>query len=171
MSARRRVVLGVLAALVAVVALLSTASFELRDEVVIDAAPEAVWAVLIDFPRYAEWNHQLTWLGGTVALGETLSLRLSADGAEPYEFAPTVTVFEPNTHFAWLARTGLPRVFDGNHHFELQRLPDGKTRLVNWERYSGVLAPVMQRLPMMANAPAGFVSMNADFKRRAERKE
>jgi hypothetical protein len=124
--------------------------------------------VLVDLPGHSAWDHQLTHLGGEVALGKTVHLRLSADGAEPYDFFAEVTHLEAPTHFAWLAQTGLPRVFDGHHHFELERLPDGTTKVVNRERYSGVLAPVMERLPMMAGAPAGFAAMNADLKRRVE---
>jgi hypothetical protein len=143
-------------------------SFEVRHEVVIDAPPQAVWDVLIDLPRHAEWNRQLTFLGGRVARGERIRLRLSAEGADPYEFAAEVTHLEAPVRFGWLATTGFPGVFDGAHHFELEALPDGRTRVVNRERYAGLLAPVMRRLPMMAKAPAGFALMNADFKRRVE---
>ena len=166
---RRRIALAVVAVLVAGLAGSSFSSFGVREEVVIDAPPERVWAVIIDFPSYAEWNSQLAWLGGTAAPDATLKLRLSADGAEPYEFQPVVSHFEPNVRFAWLARTGAPRVFDGEHFFELESLPGGKTRLVNREHYSGLLAPIIQRQPMMQGAPKGFVKMNDELKRRAER--
>lgn len=170
MSRAKRVVLGVAAALALGLGAASFASFEVRADVVIDAPPEAVWAVVVDLPGHARWNHQLRHLGGAVAVGESVTLKLSADGAEPYEFSAEVTHLDAPTHFAWLGRTGLPRVFDGHHHFELERLPDGKTKLVNRERYSGVMAPVMQRLPMMAGAQAGFSTMNAELAREVERR-
>lgn len=169
MSRGRRVAVGVGALLVLGLGAASFSSFEVRADVVIDAPPEAVWSVLIDLPAHAAWNHQLTHLGGAVVKGEQLHLRLSADGAEPYEFFAEVTQLEAPKHFAWLGRTGLPRVFDGHHHFELEPLADGRTKLVNREQYSGVLSPLMRRLPMMANAQPGFAAMNEDLKREVER--
>lgn len=161
------VALGV-GVLVVGLGVLSTSSFEINEEIVIDAPPAKVWAVIVDFPAYAEWNSQLAWLGGTAGPGAPLKLRLSAQGAEPYEFEPSVSQWEPPVRFAWLARTGLPRVFDGEHFFELEGLAGGATRLVNRERYSGLLAPIIRRQPMMAGAPQGFVKMNEEIKRRVE---
>lgn len=169
MSRGRRVALGAALALALVLGAASFSSFEVRAVVVIDAPPETVWSAIVDLPGHATWNHQLTHLGGAVEPGGTLHLRLSADGAEPYEFFAEVTQLERPTHFAWLGRTGLPRVFDGHHHFELEPLPDGRTKLVNRERYTGVLSPLMRRLPMMANAQPGFAAMNEDLKRHVER--
>lgn len=162
------VLAGGAAALLLLVGALSLTSFEIREETVIDAPPERVWAVIVDAASYAQWNTQLAWLGGTPGPGAVLTLRLSAEGAAPYEFTPTVSHWEPGVRFAWLARTGLPRVFDGEHFFELEALEGGRTRLINRERYSGVLSLVMQRQPMMQGAPAGFVKMNDELKRRAE---
>ncbi len=147
---------------------MSQTSFEIREEVVINAAPEQVWAVIVDFPSYSQRNSQLAWLGGAAGPGNVLKLKLSAPGTDPYEFAPTVSHCEPTVRFAWLARTGVPGVFDGEHFFELERLDGNRTRLVNRERYGGVLSMVMKRLPMMQGAPAGFVKMNEEFKARAE---
>jgi hypothetical protein len=150
--------------------LLSRTQFEVRHEIEIDAPPERVWAAIIDFPSYGSWNTQLSFLGGEVKLGGQLHLKLSAQGASPYEFKPTVSYFEESQRFAWIARTGLPRFFDGEHFFELERLPSGRTRLINREEYRGVLSMIMRQLPMMKSAPAGFEQMNQEFKRYIEQR-
>ncbi|MDP1922846.1 MAG: SRPBCC domain-containing protein [Myxococcales bacterium] len=170
MSRWARLLGGLFGALAVLLGALSFTSFEIRKEVLIDTPPERVWAVIVDFPSYAQWNTQLAWLGGTAGPGEVLKLKLSAEGADPYEFAPTVSHWEPNVRFAWLARTGLPRVFDGEHFFELEPVAGGKTKLINRETYSGVLSMVMERQPMMAGAAPGFEKMNAEYKARAERR-
>ncbi len=131
-------------------------------------ARSRVWDAVVDFPSYGEWSTQLSWLGGGAGPGAALKLRLAVEGAAPYEFTPTVSVGEPNVRFAWLARTGVPRLFDGEHFFELEPMAGGKTRLMNRERYSGALSLLMQRLPMMAGAPRGFAKMNDEIKARAE---
>jgi hypothetical protein len=67
--------------------------------------------------------------------------------------------------FGWIARTGgIPRLFDGEHFFEMNDLGNGKTRLVNREEYRGVLSLLMQQLPMMKLAPQGFERMNRELK-------
>ncbi len=165
---RRGITLGVAGALVVVVLLLSRTQFEIRHTIDIDASPERVWAAIIDFPGYAAWNTQLAYLGGEVRPGGQLHLKLSAEGAAPYEFKAAISHFEENRRFAWIARTGIPRLFDGEHFFELERLPSGGTRLTNREEYRGVLSMVMERLPMMKSAPAGFEKMNVEMKRYVE---
>jgi hypothetical protein len=169
MSPRARRRLAVVAGILLFVGAASTTSFEIRTDVVIDAPVDRVWAVIVDLPRYADWNTQLAWLGGEPGPGAVLKLRLAANGTAPYEFAPTVSHWVPNVRFGWIARTGVPRIFDGEHFFELEPIEGGKTRLVNRERYSGVLSLVMQRLPMMAGAPQGFARMNDEIKSRVER--
>lgn len=72
-----------------------------------------------------------------------------------------------DARFAWIGRTGIPGVFDGEHHFVLRRRGAG-TLLVHYERYSGLLSPLMARLPAMRAAPTGFEAMNAEVKTRAE---
>ncbi len=166
---RARRLLAVATGLLVLVGAASATSFEIRADTVIDAPVERVWEVIVDMPSYAEWNTQLSWLAGVVGPGAVLRLRLAVEGTSPYEFQPTVSSWEPNVRFAWIARTGAPRVFDGEHFFELEALDGGKTRLVNRERYSGVLSLLMQRLPMMAGAPRGFAKMNEEIKARAER--
>ena len=51
--------------------------FEIRDEIEINAPPDKVWATLIDFENYKNWNTQLTFLGGTVQPNGKLHLKLS----------------------------------------------------------------------------------------------
>jgi len=134
----------------------------------IAAPPARVWAVLAAHAHYSDWNTQLAWLGAPASLGATLHLRLVADGADPYEFKPLVTAWEPERRFTWLAITGMPRLFDGEHTFTLEPLGERGTRVVNREEYRGVLSLLMKNLPMMAGAPAGFRKMNEELRRRAE---
>ena len=58
----------------------------------------------------------------------------------------------------------MPRVFDGEHFFELKELGNNKTLVINREEYRGVLSMIFKQLPMMKNAPNGFKKMNNEFK-------
>jgi hypothetical protein len=148
--------------------LLSRTSFEIRNDIEVDAPIDKVWQAVIDFDNYKNWNTQLSYLGGDVKPNGQLHLKLGVEGTTPYEFKAHISHWEDKKRFAWIARTGLPRVFDGEHFFELQNLGNGKTLLINREEYRGVLSLIFQQLPMMKVAPKGFEKMNIEFKNYVE---
>jgi len=160
----------ILSITILVILVLSRTSFEIRDEIEINAVSDKVWAAVIDFESYKNWNSQLSFLGGTVQPNGQLHLKLSATGAKPYEFKPLISYWQENKRFAWIAKTGLPRVFDGEHFFELKDLGNGKTLLINREEYRGVLSQIFKQLPMMKTAPDGFKKMNLELKHYIEHK-
>jgi hypothetical protein len=143
-------------------------AFEVRAETTINTPAEIVWQTLTDVDNYHVWSSMLHYQRGKVALGETLNLRLSLPETD-YSFAPEVVALEPERVFAWRATTGFRGVFDGEHSFVLEPLANQQTRLINREIYSGLLAPIFKRLPMMQGAQAGFVAMNEEIKRHSER--
>jgi hypothetical protein len=142
--------------------------FEVQAETAIAAPVVLVWQVLTDVSRYQEWSTMLHYRGGALAEGAPVQLRLALPDGPSYNFAPQVIALEPERRFVWRATTGLRGIFDGEHHFELRSLDAGQTHLRNREIYSGLLAPIFQRLPMMRDAPAGFAAMNSEIKARAE---
>lgn len=147
---------------------LSFTRFEIKKEVIIHAPPKKVWQTIIDFENYHRWNTQLEYLGGEVKPNGKLHLKLTVEGTAPYEFKPVISRWEENKSFAWLAITGIPRVFDGEHFFELKKEGEGKTRLINKEEYRGILSLVIKNLSMMKEAPKGFAKMNQELKNYAE---
>lgn len=106
----------------------------------------------------------MSYLGGTIEPNGKLHLKLSAEGSEPYEFKPDISFWEEQKRFAWLAKTGLPRIFDGEHFFELKDPGNGRTLLTNREEYRGILSQIFKQLPMMKTAPNGFKKMNLELK-------
>lgn len=160
----KKMIAYIIIGLVLVVGGLSLTSFEINEKVEVKAPIDRVWATIIDFDSYSDWNTQLEYLGGEVKPNGQLHLKLSAEGADPYEFKPTVSHWEENEKFAWLAITGFPRVFDGEHFFELERIDDNTTLVTNREEYRGVMSLIMKNLPMMKTAPEGFKKMNSELK-------
>jgi hypothetical protein len=69
--------------------------------------------------------------------------RLALSNGPSYNFAPRVSVLQPERRFTWRAITGVRGIFDGEHSFELASLAGGRTRLPNREIYSGLLAPLV----------------------------
>ncbi len=144
-------------------------AFSASATVEIDAPAERVWEVLVDVERWSEWSSWLAWEGGAFVEGERIALRLTPPNGDGWSFRPTVLAVRPASHLAWVGRTaGLPGLFDGEHHFRLASLPAGRTRLINEERYSGLLSPLVRRLPQMQDLDAGFSAMNNEIRARAE---
>jgi hypothetical protein len=154
----------VLSVILLALLLLSRTSFEIREEIEINASPKQVWETIIDFEGYKNWNSQLFFLGGTIQPKAKLHFKLSVSGTAPYEFKPIITKWVEQKQFAWLAKTGLPRIFDGEHFFEIHDLENGKTLLTNREEYRGILSQLFKQLPMMKTAPEGFKKMNLELR-------
>lgn len=94
-------------------------SFEVVAVRDIEAPPHVVFSGLVDVARWHEWCTWLAWDHGEMREGATLGLRLTPPGGGGYGFTPTVLTVDAPRHLAWIGRTGLPGVFDGEHHFEI----------------------------------------------------
>jgi hypothetical protein len=78
-------------------------------------------------------------------------------------FNPRVTDVQPPHKLAWLGNLGVPGLFDGAHTFTLTPLPNGRTQLVQSERFSGVFVGISGRL--LIKTQAGFEAMHTALAR------
>lgn len=131
----------------------------------IRAAPDAVWSVVTDLPRYGEWNPFITAIEGELRVGARLRATFSLPGRSPRTFTPVVTAFEPGRRLSWLGRLAVPGLFDGAHTLAVEPSGDG-TLFTHGETFRGVLPPLMGRL--LAATEHGFAAMNAALTARAE---
>jgi len=65
----------------------------------IDATPQAVWAILTDAPRYAEWDSGVTRVEGRIAPGEKIKVISEANPGRA--FPVKVTEFTPDRKMTW----------------------------------------------------------------------
>jgi|EndMetStandDraft_7_1072992.scaffolds.fasta_scaffold50285_2 hypothetical protein len=138
----------------------------LHHEIEIDAPPEQVWSVLLDFDRYPEWNPFVTELRGTPGVGERLRVRLAPPGGRGITLKPRVTEVTPARAFEWLGRLLVPGLFDGRHRFELAPTTAG-TRFTQHETFTGALVPLLAR-SLDEHTLAGFEAMNTALAARLE---
>jgi hypothetical protein len=138
----------------------------LHTEVLIDAGPEAVWAVLTDFARYGDWNPFLVAAAGVPAQGERLTVTLAPPGGRRITMKPVLTEVANAEALEWWGHLGVRGIFDGRHRFELHP-ENGATRLVQSEIFTGALVPLMAR-SLDRGTAAGFALMNAALKARVE---
>ncbi|ELY40068.1 SRPBCC domain-containing protein [Natronorubrum tibetense] len=137
----------------------------------IDAPPEVVWDVLLEFESYPEWNPFVRAIEGEPTEGERLRVQIDPPNSRGMTFKPEVIAVEENRRLVWLGRLVVPFAFDGYHEFHLEPIEDGessearRTRLLHRETFRGALVPLLFD---QKSLEAGFASMNAAVKKRAE---
>jgi hypothetical protein len=139
----------------------------IKTEVEIAASPERVWAVLIDYARYAEWNPYIVRIDGEPRTAKTLVVHIVfSPGAPPSAGSVDVLAVEPPRLMQW--EGGLPdrTQWRGDHHWVVE--PRGTGALVrHFEHFSGTLADAILA-EHGDTIRANFVRFNDALKMRAE---
>lgn len=139
----------------------------IETDIEIDAPASRIWALLTDFDRMPSWNPFITSISGNLAQGDRLSVYIVPPGKSGMRFKPTVLTIRPERELRWLGHLLIPGLFDGEHYFVLEAIGDGKTRLTQGERFSGLLVGLLSGA--LFATEAGFKAMNTALKREAER--
>jgi hypothetical protein len=136
----------------------------LGTDIDIAAPPEDVWAHLVDFAAYREWNPFMPEAAGTAEVGHRLTLRMRPPGGRAVPLRPRVTEARPGDVLEWLGHLGVPGLFDGRHRFELVATASG-TKVRQSEAFSGLLVRPLRGW-LDENVLAGFEAMNAALRDR-----
>ncbi len=107
-----------------------------------DASPKEVWAVLMDFDSYPEWNPMIVSLKGEAKVGAKLRNTIALKPGRQMSFKPTVVEYDPGRRFGWKGKLGPGGLFDGLHRFEVQPSATGAT-FIHSEEFSGLLPPLL----------------------------
>jgi hypothetical protein len=140
---------------------------QLHAQIDVHATPQRVWQVLTDLDAYPDWNPFITRASGSARVGERLTNRMQPVGGRAVTLRPTVLEADPGRRLRWLGRLLVPGVFDAEHTFTIESLGDGQVRLVQHERFRGLLVPFLGKSLDRHTLPA-FELMNQALKRRAE---
>lgn len=143
-------------------------AMEITTEIIINASPEKVWAILTDFNNYPNWNPFIKSLEGDVKVGNKISAYIEPPETKGMTFKPKILVFEPNKEFRWVGHLLLPGLFDGKHRFELIDNGDGTTTFRQSEIFKGILVPFFKK-QLNDNTRRGFIAMNEQLKILAEK--
>jgi hypothetical protein len=135
-------------------------------EIQIHAPCSRVWSILVDFGSYPEWNPFITRIAGRPEAGARLTVRIASPVQRTMIFRPYVLTASPGRELRWLGRLLIPRLFDGEHAFELADDSDG-CRFRQTEKFTGLL---VSRMPnkLFEATEQGFTAMNEALKKRAE---
>ncbi len=139
---------------------------ENRNEIEIQANAETIWEVLTDLDKYAEWNPLLYRAYGTVAVGEEVNISARTDSNDR-DFRCSVVRVVPNREFSWKFHVVAPFLFRGEHIFTIEPIGVDRVRLVDCERFDGLLVP-LQAKDLESNAKVGMIAMDEALKKRVE---
>lgn len=133
----------------------------------IDATAARVWELLTDFDSFPAWNPFIRRAEGELAPGAQLKVRLRLLDGRSVGFRPRVTHVDPGRELRWLARTGVPGVFDVDRRFLIEPLGPSSVRFVQSEVCTGVLAPLIG-IGVEARILRGYRQLEQAIKARAE---
>jgi len=128
-----------------------------------------VWDTLMEFEKYPEWNPFVKEITGTADKGHQLSVTIQQPGKKAMVFKPLVLKSEKQSEFRWKGKFLIKGVFDGEHYFILEQLPNGSTALHHGEIFTGLLVPLMGSV--LKKTKQGFENMNMALKERCEKLE
>lgn len=131
----------------------------------IEAQPQKVWEMLVDFRSWELWNPFIPIVEGDLRIGEHIRIKVVPPGLRSIIFKPEVYVVKQHEEILW-GGSFLWFVYRGDHAFLLEPLPGGKTRFRQIERFRGPLVLLMGS--MIKKTEIGYHQMNLAFKRHVE---
>jgi hypothetical protein len=117
-----------------------------RTEFEVDASDEEVWAVLVDFEGYGDWNPSVPSISGDVREGATVSLTLVLPGRPNLNVKAVLHEVTPNRRLTWRGHLGADRLFTGYREFAIHPLTQSKVRVTHIEDLQGWIAPAFEVL-------------------------
>ena len=141
---------------------------EIMTKIEIKASPKKVWKILTDFDKYPEWNPFIKYLKGEVKENKKIEVKIIPLNSKGMVFKPKVLKYEENTELRWLGNTILPKLFDGEHIFQIIDNKDGTVIFIQKEEFRGILVPILKFF-LDGNTKKGFIMMNEKIKELSEK--
>jgi len=131
----------------------------------IEASPDRIWEVLVDFSKWSIWNSFIPFVEGKLQKGQTLSIQVNPPGLKTMTFRPKVFSLIQNKEIIW-GGSFLWIIYRGEHLFLLEPLNENRTRFRQIERFRGPMVLFMGS--MIKKTEKGYHQMNNALKKRVE---
>jgi len=131
------------------------------------ASAATVWAILVDFERWSEWNPSVPSISGDARVGSTLALTLAMPRRPSAKVKAEITELDPERRFTWHGNVGGDIFFAGIREFEIDPQPDGTVLVTHVETVTGLFYPVF-RAVMGRAIQEHHDNLNTALKDRAE---
>lgn len=137
-------------------------------EIMLQAPPDKIWNILIDFPAYPEWNRFLKAVRGQAAPDAPLEVDLQFYGKRMEKKTGKVTGLMAPKYFSWVWNHSFGSWFLSSEHvFRLKDKEDGRTVFFQ-EIYLTGLGLKFRRRDMEHMAKLSLGKLNDDLKERVE---
>ncbi len=128
----------------------------------INADPELVWNILLDFASYPEWNPFITTITGNAEEGTFLKVTIGN-----MNFKPKVLRYQKPLELRWSGHLWFKGLFDGEHVFKITPRGANKVLFEQNEHFKGLLVPLFKST-LNKDTKQGFEAMNKALKVRCE---
>jgi len=132
----------------------------------VQAPPEAIWAVIAEIERWADWNPLYPKAEGKVRIGSPLTLELALPDRKPQTIRPVVIDWIPNEQIHWRL-TALAGLVRATRFLEIEKLTETGCIFANGELFAGPLGDLAVR-SLGRTIRRGFAAMGEAVKARAE---
>jgi len=137
-----------------------------RSEILIDATDEQVWDVLIDLPRYGEWNPFTVAVRSALEIGADVDMDVRLNGRVRHQ-RESLRAFQPPRCLVWGMQLGPRWLLRAERRQTLVVEAETRTRYVTEDRIEGWLAPLVEVL-FGRSLTEGFAAMAEALKERVE---
>ncbi len=136
---------------------------EINTEILINASPEKVWAVLSNFKEYPNWNPMINALSGDMIIGKKIKIVVQG-----MKIKPVLLVFEKNKELRWVGHLLVNGIFDGEHFFVLVDNSNGTTTFKHGEKFNGILIPLLKNV-LENKLKKSYYKLNERLKEQVEK--
>ncbi|GAA5084672.1 SRPBCC domain-containing protein [Nocardia iowensis] len=141
-------------------------AFVIDATVEIDAPAELVWQVIIDFPRYGEWNPFVSECRSSLVPGEPIDMLVHL-GPRPRRQREWIRSHTPGRELSYAMKPVPLGALHSLRSHTVTPLEDGRARYESHFELAGWLSPVVVAL-LGKRLQRGFASMTAGIKEQAE---
>lgn len=146
----------------------SAVPHQVTTQVEISAPRDRVWAELMAWEGYPDWNPFIRHIGGSPSQGARLRVLVQLPHGRGVRLRPEVRRLAAPGDFAWAGRLWLPGMLQFEQRFRLEPLDGGCTLLVQTITFRGFLTGLMWR-SLRRTARRSAMLMNAALKGKIER--
>lgn len=141
---------------------------EVRTETEINASPEKVWKILVDFEKYDQWNPFIHRIVGQAKEGSRISIFIETPSGKNRRYEPVITKVENGRELRWFGKSRFPGFMNNEHIFTIEFVESETVRFVQREQFDGVLSTLFGKT-LDSDIKQGLSEMNRALKERAER--
>lgn len=141
--------------------------YEIEASADVAAAPERVWATLVDLDGYGAWNPFTPAVRSTLAVGDPVHLDVVLGPGRRTRSTNTVEVVDAPQRIVWSSTLGHRWLLVTRRTQTVEALPDGRSRYRTHEVFVGPLAPLVRLVSRRAVAD-GFAAVADALRRHVE---